>query len=240
MAIALVAKAQAASSDNVTAVTGAINTTGATFLALLLVDYSLTTENTILDSKSNTWAQLTKREDAATSRCRWYYVNSATPTVGSGHTFTADDSGGGASYPTIFVYSFSGTHATPLDSQNGVVNSGSVSSTQFGGGVSPGQAGSLILAGWAWYTQTVTSISIDSGFSTPDVSTTHSSNIPGGASYLIQGAAGLVDPTLSWTTGDNCTASIAAFKPVAGAVTSHAIRTGVLGLERGLSRKILK
>ncbi len=243
MAIALVAKTSAASSDTTSITTSGINTTGATLLTLFISNYELTTANTITDlvgGNSNTYVPLTVQMNTGQNRGRWYYVNSNTPHVGSGHTFSAVDGGGGASYPAIFVYTFSGTHATPLDSENGTNAGGSNTSTQFNGGVSPGQAGSVILAGWAWYNGGETGISINSSFSTPDTIVTASTNIPGGASYLIQGGAASVDPTVLWTGVDAVAACIVAFKPVAGAVTSHAIRTGVLGLEHGLSRKILK
>src|SRR5688572_5662429 len=85
------------SSDNAT--TTAVDTTGATLLVLACTWFNGTTVNpTVSDSKGNTWTGLTQQNNETATSIRIWYVNSATPTVGSGHTFQID---GTEIYPVI-------------------------------------------------------------------------------------------------------------------------------------------
>jgi len=201
-----------ASTDNYEAVTSAVDTTGANFIAIWLSSYQLTAENTISDSKGNTWVPLTAIEVSGATRGRWFYC--ANPTVGSGHTFSAVSTFPTVSYPAIFVLPFSGVHATPFDDESAgdqSVNANTLATGQ----IDPTTAG-LLLAGISWY-NSVSAVSIDNGFSTPETLLTSSNNIPGGVSYKIQASATAVTPAFSWTTMTPCAAIGAAFKEAAGA-----------------------
>src|SRR4051812_9792279 len=82
---------------------GAIDTSGANFLVAVVASYSVG-DTTVTDSKSNTWTQLTARDEINTTLVRnriWYAKNA---TVGSGHTFSDAVS---SSFPSICVAAFS-------------------------------------------------------------------------------------------------------------------------------------
>lgn len=72
--------------------TGAIDTTGATQIAVVVVTQSATAP-TVSDSKSNTWAQdgtPLQLSSAFSGYVSVWRCTSATPSVGTGHTFTAN------------------------------------------------------------------------------------------------------------------------------------------------------
>ncbi len=102
----------AAGSTNATDVTtSAIDTTGATWLIVVVSDVDGTSVPT--DSKSNTWVALTGQTSggAGPASARLFYV--ASPTVGSGHTFSS-----AGNSPGIAVLAFSGSVGS-LSAQTG-------------------------------------------------------------------------------------------------------------------------
>lgn len=215
MAITLVVKTKKASTDNVSVTTDAIDTTNATLLLLFLVNAQGNPSNTVSDNKTNTWTPLTAQENTGAGRGCWYYVNTNSPNVGSGHTFTADDSFPATTYPTLFVYAFQETAATPYDNrENGINTEDNVESVQ-AGSVTPSEGNCLVVFGVTWY-DTVVGPTIDGGFSTLDTILTTTNNIPGGASYLIQTSVAAANPTASWTNLEDVTATIAVFKSAGG------------------------
>src|SRR5262245_31953689 len=113
MAFARIAGAKAGSADGHSVTTGAIDTTGATLLILVVGQESAVADCAISDSKGNTWNALTEQVEGA-GRGAIYW--SRPTSVGSGHTFTAEQTN---SFPAICVEAWSGAHASPFDQQNG-------------------------------------------------------------------------------------------------------------------------
>lgn len=187
--------------------TGAIDTTGANLLVVVVGNYTgVNGQATVSDSKSNSWTGATLQA-VGNNYVRIYYC--ASPIVGAGHTFTA--SNGGTIAGGVAVQAWSGASASPFDVENGAF-AGSNTSLQTGS-VTPSQANSLIIAG----------VSTDSAGSTfaIDISFTvsNSQNYTGGtteglaAAYLAQGAAASVNPAWSWSGLAVVSAVIAVFKP---------------------------
>lgn len=188
------------------ATSSAINTTGANLLIIALVTYSgVSTDAVISDNKSNKWIPLSTNSSSG-ARTRFYYAQS--PTVGSGHTFSATGTG---TYPAIAVSAWAGASTAPYDTENTSTFSGS---TAAAGSVTPSTSGELVLAAWGdGITNDPTGVSVDSGFTILDTLT----NVAGTAfgvshAYLIESAATTKNPTLSGTLGAGSSV-IACFKP---------------------------
>lgn len=200
---ALVTNGQGSANNNPT--TGSLDTTGATLL-VAVVSYNGTVTG-VTDSKGNTWTALTAHANSGVTS-RIYYVDSATPTVGSGHTFTLNGTGiAGA----INVMAFSGTVASPYDSQQNGSNSASASTIQ-PGVVTPGAQGAIIISGFTGGNTFGGSATINSGFTiTNQKALTGGTNYGTAAAYRIQG-----DPANPlWTLGStvsNIASTIAVFK----------------------------
>lgn len=114
-AIALVAHTSMSDIIGNVATSSAIDTTGATLLVMLVTGdgANCTPSSTISDSKSNTWTALANHGVGGGNVCI-YYVNGG-PTVGTGHTFSCQNS-----YPACGVEAFSGTAtSSQFDQQNG-------------------------------------------------------------------------------------------------------------------------
>ena len=191
--------------------TGAIDTSGANFLVVIISDYSAAALGTLSDSKSNTWTALTTYQDGGVnSRTKIYY--SINPTVGSAHTFTYT---GSALYPTIMAASFSGVDTTaPFDVENGEASSVPATSSQ-PGSVTPSQNNELLVFGVCLGAST-TNYSDDIG--TPIENMNWNGGVANGGAmdYQIQTTATARNPTWSWTTSSPHANSIATFKAAAG------------------------
>lgn len=187
--------------------TGSIDTTGASFLVLNVAWYDPGTAPTISDSKSNTWSALTKQTSTGSSRL--YYC--ASPSVGSGHTFSANGTG---SYPSIQVLAFSGSHGTPFDQQNGAASAGATLAT---GSITPSEDNELVIAGLVHGDNLGGAVSIDGGFTAYKNAFSSGNNMGGGIAYLIQTTATAANPSWSVTTSTQLAATIASFKASAAA-----------------------
>lgn len=187
--------------------TGAIDTTGASFLVLAVGWYVGGTAPSVSDSKSNTWVPLTQQSFGGVSSSRLYY--SIAPTVGSGHTFTAS---GSSSYSSICVLAFSGSHASPYDQENG---SGATSSTIQAGSLTPSEDNCLVVAG-VCPSDGSGNISINGGFTEYDIIWVIGNNEGCGIGYLIQTTAAAANPTWTMDASSAVTATIATFKAAAG------------------------
>lgn len=110
-----------------TVTTGAIDTTGSTLIVIVMTNYDAAA--VLSDSKSNTWTALS---DQLTGHALQQLHYCITPTVGSGHTFTATVSGA-PTYPMLGVIAFS-SGITPVFDVDGVA---------FASGMT-GQPGSLL------------------------------------------------------------------------------------------------
>jgi hypothetical protein len=209
MAYALISEAIAGGTGNV-ATTGAIDTTGANLIVIIVADYNAEAPSVVTDSKSNNYTALSTSTGQFSQVLIHYLYN---PTVGSGHTFTATRTGG---FPAIKAYAFSGSVASPFDvgGGDGVASPGPT--TVQPGPVTPSEDNELLVTGWGW-SQVSDTPTIDGGFSSP----TSVNNNPGvhfalSAAYLIQTTATLSDPTWTISSSAEGATRIATFKAGAG------------------------
>ena len=175
--------------------TTAIDTTGANFIVIVPGAYNPTqgaNPVTINDSKTNSWTSLAFYNTGSNIGSSIWYA--ASPTVGTGHTFTLH----GAGYSTLCVAAFSGLSASPFDQQNGLGTTGSSSGPFRPGSITPANNGSLIITGIAASGNTAP-FTIDSGFT---VAVTEAGNagasFPSSIAYLVQTTASAVNP--GWTS----------------------------------------
>lgn len=212
MAIALVANAIAVSSDGeADAVTSAINTTGANLLVVMIGHYDEGRGPvTLSDSKTNTWTPITSYGVGGTNqKIIGFYV--ASPTVGSGHTFTAHTESG-LTYHAICVAAFSGAHATPYDTINGNSSSGAASLAP--GSITPSEDNCLVVSGVNY--DSASTGSVDSGMTVTDKVENGAGNQATGMAYKIQTTAAAINPTWSWTGSVSCATNNISFKAAAG------------------------
>ncbi len=221
MAIAVVASTSAASVNANDVTTSALNTSGANLIVVSGCSFDPAFPATLTDSKSNTWTRRTVYANSIATVL--YYC--ASPTVGAGHTFTLATTGGNI-YPTIGVVAASGAHTVPYESESGLAAGTSGASIQ-PGSVTPAENGCLLVSSVT--SQAGTSFAIDSGFShaTQDPL---GGNLGGGIGWFIQGTAGAINPTWSWTTSSNRSTSIAVFKPGPSGGYNAAISLLLLGV----------
>ncbi len=209
-AIAIVAHVQAVTDQN-TVTTAAINTTGANLL-VAHIEWNPVFSSTCVpsDSKSNSWTPLTAKDNGAGDKSQLYYVTS--PTVGSGHTFTAT-TGGDQDGCVMEIAAYSGTNGFQVE--NGATTASSVTSFQ-PGSVTPSANGYLVITGIGIGTVSA-AFSINSSFLITDQGVSGVGS-GGGLGYLIQTSAAPINPTWSWTSGASAAAStIAVFKATGGA-----------------------
>lgn len=203
MAVSLVANVAIPGAPN-GGTSSSIDTTGATLLVIHVADADAVA-TTVSDSKGNTWTPLAARQNSVESQL--YYC--ASPTVGSGHTFTTSAS---SAFPAGQVLAFSGVDASPFDVQNGNTTTDSTIQT---GSVTPAEDGSLIVAG-VGHVRGV-SPTIGSGFAVTDSNALYGGTYYGaGAAYLVQTTAAAINPTWTLDSSGVLAATIAVFAPSAG------------------------
>lgn len=211
MAISLVASAWKGSTDNQNVTTDAIDTSGANLLVHVVPWYNQAVEPTISDSKSNTWTQLTYAHET-TCAVRIYYCLS--PSVGSGHTFSALHTSGGDEYPDLHVMAFSGVDSYESQDRKDNIGGGAVKCTT---GLTPINDGSLLIAGMCVYLSNSSAPTIDSSFTIMNSHVNNGHYFTTGSAYQIQTTATARNPT--WTPSaaqtDGC-AVMACFKASAG------------------------
>lgn len=207
-AIAHVATVSAGSTGGNTVTTSGVDTTGANLIVLVSSWFS-TAAPTVSDSKSNTYTGLTARVNG-TNKVQIYYC--ASPTVGSGHTFTLT---GTSSFPTVSATAVSGAHASPYDQETG-------SGTATPGTLTPSEDGCLVVTGAV--TASSTPALSSGGFSTTATAFAASNHMGGGISYLIQTTAAAANPT--WTS--TSASVMASFKQSAGGGGSTVRRQAVV------------
>jgi hypothetical protein len=184
----------------------AIDTTGTNLI--VVSDSRYQEEYALLsDSKSNTWTALTLRASGSV-KCRLYYC--LNPTVGSGHTFSAD-----SDYHVISVLAFSGAHATSsFENENGA---GAASGTSLQtGSLTPAENNELLVAAVSGVDSSP-SEAINLGFTLEEFNDYGGgSNMMGGLAYQIQTTATARNPAWSGTDMERA-AAIATFKAAAAA-----------------------
>lgn len=212
MAVSLVANVAIPGAPN-GGTSSSIDTTGATLLVIHVADAD-GVATTVSDSKGNSWTALTARQNSLESQL--YYC--ASPTVGSGHTFTTSAS---SAFPAGQVLAFSGVDASPFDTQNGNTTTDSTIQT---GSVTPAEDGSLLVAG-VGHVRGV-SPTIGSGFTVTDSNALSGGNYYGaGAAYLVQTTAAAINPTWTLDSSGVLAATIAVFGPSAGGATGTSATT---------------
>lgn len=194
---------------------GAIDTTGANFLVMVLSSFGQA-GNTPSDSYGNTWIQ---GPTSGNGTCGIWYVENAT--VGIAHTFTSPS---GTAFDALVVQAWSG-----------VVASSSIDGSASAAGLSPGsmtpsQNGDLLITGYGGAGNAP--FSVDSSYTLGDtIDNAAGNNLACALAYQIQSVAGPISPT--WTpTGSGFDGTVqAAFMASGGSpppATSHLF--GLLGV----------
>ncbi len=204
MAFSLVAHSGAASVSGAAVTTSGIDTSGADLIVVAISQLGI--GGTLTDSKSNTWTALTAQGGAGFTRAgQLFYC--ASPTVGSGHTFTFT-CGGSGFFCGICVEAFSGVDTgTPFDAESGAA--GGVPQP---GSITPAGANELFVAGLEH--GDATSESVDSGFTITDDIPNAGNAIGCSMSYLIETTATAQNPT--WSPANSPRPTMAAFVAAAG------------------------
>lgn len=166
--------------------TPGVDTTGANVIQLCMCAFG--TVSAPIDNYSNTWRLVTSK---FSGNCTLYFYDCIGPTVGTGHTFTTPNS------TTSLTMEAWGMLSPSVDVSNGSATffSGRTSTYQ-DGGVTPTNAGSLIISAFLGGTFDPTGMSIDSGFTITDVISS-GGYFGSGLAYLIQTTAISENPT--WT-----------------------------------------
>lgn len=208
MSYSLIANTSAGGSSS-TVTTGAIETTGADLLIVVVGRYQAESAASLIDSKGNSWTELTQSEEVGSARCSIFYCQGGT--VGLNHTFTYE---GTSVYVSVAVAAFSGSAATPFDQENGA-SSPSTNSLATGS-ITPSEDNELVIAGFS--SNSGETISINASMTITDQEPYVGGNSFSVAlAYIIQTTAGAINPSWSWTSTAAAAARIASFKASAGA-----------------------
>jgi hypothetical protein len=190
--------------------TGAIDTTGATFIVATVAAASGVTP-VVSDNKSNTpWVHCNVALASSGSPNSWtFYINPTS--VGSGHTFSAT-----GSESTIAVQAYSGGAAYPDVLDDETKNSAFlVSSLNYPSALTPSQVNCLLVAAVTF--EDGSTPTIDSSFNRSDfLNRVGGVNKSLGMAYQIQTTATARNPTWSWAVSNaNAAAVLAVFRAVA-------------------------
>lgn len=239
MAFALIASTSESGSTNETCTTPTITTTGADLIVINVGWYSPDARTlAVSDSKSNSWTPLTERENAASGAAQQFFYSKPT-TVGTNHTFTAATSSGGTPvYPSMEVFAFSGSHASPLDQQTGANGNGINSLAT--GSLTPSEANCLVVTGIGHDINSGGAVSVDGVFAGNALTEAYvgSTSLGSGMSYEIQTSATARNPTWSTTNNTGIAVALAVFKAAASGRTTKNTRAFPLGVELGMNRGV--
>jgi len=181
--------------DGLSVTTGAINTTGANLIVMIVASHGATALPT--SSKGGTVEPMTAYSDSGTD-IRGYYIQN--PSVGTGHTF-AVPSNASTTYPAICVIALSGrATSSVLDQQSGNVDAGGGIATIQAGASVPTSANQVVVAGAHLFQST--GGTINGGFISPFGATAgwvNGLNAGCQLAYLQQTTAVSANPT--WTLG---------------------------------------
>lgn len=195
-------KAQAQTDATVT-----LDTTGATFIVVMISDFGGAGASTLTDGKGNTTgAALETQNSPAQARLRLFaYIPSS---VGSGHTFKST----GTTYATIAVAVFTGNGASPNDQHTGTTFTDVTSVSS--GSITPSQDNELIVTAiGSGGALGVPTYSVDSVITITDQGDFSNGNWEGGAlAYKIQTTAAAINAGWSWTNSHTGGVAIHSFK----------------------------
>lgn len=230
-AIALVVSQTAGSSSGTAITSAAIDTTGANFL-IVQISYLTSVGMTLADSKMNSWTGLMAQGMGASSSGVFAYV--ASPSVGTGHTFTASCVGGSNCYPSLIIWAFSGVQATtPFDVQNGLNANNSTSAVQAGSAVTTTAADVCVagitsgIAGGSSSNQVVGGGAGDSAMNATQIYQTNGGlNFGEGSVYALEATATSVNPQWTPSGGQQLQGvMLACFNAAAGAAPTFVALT---------------
>ncbi len=191
--------------DGTDATAGPIDTSTATGIKIA-VAYASGETVTPSDNKSNVWVPLTAYDTGGVQIQQFYC---ASPTVGSGHTFTASGSSS-AAHPTIAVMAFSGVDVAFDDENGSTAFSASAIATGVG---TPAGDNELFTAAVASDTANSGTFAIDGSFL--DLLQVDKTGSTFGLAFAwkLQTTGGTENPIFSWTPDANsAAASIAVYK----------------------------
>lgn len=210
MAIAFVTGTSAAGLNGAT--TGAIDTTGASLLVVMVVAGAAVT---VSDNNGNTWATLASQTITGQTGRLYYAWN---PIVGAGHTFTVTGTASAASFE-VGVFSGVQTSADPFDVQQSATATGVTQAGVGSGTLTPSQNNSLVIGGQS-FSAAISAYAAQAGFATvAQVNFSGGSNYGSALEYLIQTtAAAIPNSTViaNWTGSASVTVHSAVFKPATG------------------------
>jgi hypothetical protein len=208
VAIALISSVNGGTKD--TGTSSAIDTTSATLITFGVIDYAGDPAAVVSDSKGNTWTPITTQTSA---NCREIIYYCASPTVGTGHTFTLTNGNIFASYS---VDSWSGTDpSSPLDVSNGNTSSGGTT-TLSTGSVTPSASGALVLTFCGQNGGGSDTVTTPFDATLSGVAYNSGNYLGNGRAYEIQTIATARNPTWSGASTDRA-ATIAVFLAAGGA-----------------------
>jgi len=199
----------ASSTDTTNATTTAINTTGASLL-IVGVCGSSPQPPTITDSQNNTWYAAPTFPQSVGQLAGIYYAYN--PSTSPSQTFHVVQAG---LYPSIQAIALSGTVTT-----SAVFDVGSGTSTQANassvkpGSITPAQAGEFFYTNGCFGSASVTTSSIDSGFTDMGIALENGNSVGQSDGYLLDSGSSAENPTWTFNSGNNWLyTGMAAFKP---------------------------
>lgn len=202
MAYSLIAQTGGGLGSTSPRTTSAIDTSGANILFVIATSIVSGSVLVITDSKSNTWTALTEYSTSGNSRTRIYYA--INPNVGSGHTVTLTSAAD--IFACAWFVAFSGSAATPFDSENGSTGSGQI----FTNPVTPSENDELIITGFGTLSGTTPTVSDGVTLFTGATGLNGGNWYGGAAGYKIQTTAASINP--QWSPSDDNSRVIACFK----------------------------
>lgn len=194
MSFSLVAHTKAVGAlASTTFTTPGINTTGACVIVIGVGANFSGTAGTLSDSKGNTWVPLTAHDRSTANSNQLYYC--LNPTVGAGHTFTITSGQMGS----ITVQAFSETTSSVFfERESGATGVATVGTCQ-PGSLTPTNSNSLWILCNTAQSGICGNTSVNSGFTTNDIASGTGVNEQI-STYLIQGAAAALNPTVTLST----------------------------------------
>lgn len=209
--IGVVAHTIAKSTNSSSVNTSAIDTTSANLIVLALGWSSNTAENTISDSKSNSWTPLTLQDTTNANKLRFYYALPTGSLRGSSHTFSG--SSVASSFPVIAVLALYGAQSLPFDVETGSGGS-ATAQTKATGSITPSGANEIVITVLG-PDRLVSGVQVDSGITIADTTGSDGNSYAVSLGFIIQTTVGSVNATWTWVTTAASAAVIAAFKGAA-------------------------
>ncbi len=176
----------------------AVDTTGATFIAVHVSAYIPVGTLTMTDNKGNTWTSIQIFGTHGDYTSCWFFCFSPT-SVGSGHTFTYSSEFN--TYPSMEVLAFSGISTASVDHNNGTTTTSS--STGQTGSITPGTAHTLVLSGTSFGDNSGGSVSINSSYTLTDsIPNVNGSYLGSAAAYKVLTSSSAQNPTWDVTNSN--------------------------------------